>query len=61
MLMPKKKKKKRKKSDNWQRDCPKKGQCYWQRCCQKKKKGQHCYLGKREERKKIQFKFRVFV
>ena len=36
MLMPKKKKKKRKKSDNWQRDCPKKGQCYWQRCCPKK-------------------------
>ena len=34
--MPKKKKKKRKKSDNWQRDCPKKGQCYWQRCCPKK-------------------------
>ena len=28
--------KKKKKSDNWQRDCPKKGQCYWQRCCSKK-------------------------
>ena len=66
MLMPKKKKKKRKKSDNWQRDCPKKGQCYWQRCCPKKiwggrGGGQRCCSGKREERKKIQFKFRVFV
>ena len=60
MLMPKKKKKKRKKSDNWQRDCPKKGQCYWQRCCPKKK-GQHYCRRKREERKKIQLKLRVFV
>ena len=66
MLMPKKKK-----SDNWQHDClekeknikrskKKKGQRYWQRCCPKKK-GQHYCRRKREERKKIQLKLRVFV
>ena len=46
----------KKKSDNWQHDCPKK-----EKEKEKQKEGQRCCLGKREERKKMQLKLRVFV